>query len=254
MKIFDVHTHMQDRRYPNGHGEVIKRALDNSVVKIMSCGLYESDWDSVLNMSDEFSCIYPALGIHPWFVQARSSNWLDILEEKLLKSDASVGEIGIDNMVNKSDQEKREQEKVFVEQLKLAKRLNRAVNIHCRSAWGRLTEILDRVGLPDRGGVIHSYSGSSEMVKVLEKKGAYISFSGSVTKTNNKKVRKSLLAVSDDKLLMETDSPDITPAGIHGLNEPGYILETLKTISELKGKPESEIADITYRNSLKLFD
>ena len=254
MKIFDVHTHMQDKRYPGGHGDVIKRAYKNSVVKIMSCGLHENDWDKVLDISNEYPGVYPALGIHPWFAQAKSKDWLDILEEKLLKTDASVGEIGIDGMVAKSENVKKEQEIVFVQQLILAKKLNRAVNIHCRSAWGKLTEILDRVGLPDRGGVIHSYSGSSDMVKVLEKKGAFISFSGSVTKTNNKKARRSLLAVSDERLLIETDSPDITPSGVQGLNEPRYILKTLETISELKGRSVETIAEITYRNSLKLFD
>ncbi|MCP3925688.1 MAG: TatD family hydrolase [Desulfobacterales bacterium] len=254
MQIFDVHTHMQDKRYIKGYDSVLKRAVKNSVVKMMCCGLHEYDWDQVLDITNEAPEIYPAFGIHPWFVEDRSSNWLDILEEKLLATTASVGEIGIDKVVLNSKKEENTQEMVFTEQLKLAKKLNRPVNIHCRNAWGKLIEIIDNTGLPDRGGLVHSYSGSHEMVKVLEKRGLMISFSGSVTKINNKKARKAVLSVSDKMLLIETDSPDINPEGITGLNEPKYILKNLETIAELRGKSMEEIASITFENSLRLFD
>lgn len=253
MDIFDVHTHLQDRRYVEGYGAVIERAKENSVTKIMCCGLHENDWDRVKQISREYENVYPAFGIHPWFIENRSYEWLDILEEKLVETESSpVGEVGLDGMVA-GGRMRDEQEKVFIEQLKLAKKLDRPLNIHCRKAWGRITQIIDKEGLPERCGVIHSFSGSHEMVKVLQRKGLLISFSGSVTKKANKKVRKALMEVENDMLLVETDSPDINPEGVEGLNEPSHIHKTIGVISELRGESFEETAFITHRNAVRLF-
>lgn len=252
MKIYDVHTHLQDNRLILQRDEVVRRSLEAGVVKIMCCGIHEQDWDRVLEMLDSYGAISASLGIHPWFVSSRSTHWEEALEMLIDKTGAAVGEIGLDRMTGYRNDS--EQEEVFKRHLDIADNHMKPVSIHCRKAWGVMAGILKaRGGLP-YGGVVHSWSGSAEMVKVFEQLGVHISFSGSVTRPDNKKVRAACKAVSRERLLVETDSPDIIPSGVEaGLNEPAFILKVVETIAEIRGESVEEVADYTYKNALKLF-
>lgn len=252
MQLFDVHTHIQDDRVRDQRDLMITRALAAGVDKIMVCGLHEPDWDEVLSMADHHACLVPSLGIHPWFTDGRSHTWADILRQKLENHAAAVGEIGLDRMIpNRNDED---QEQVFITQLDIARDLGRPVNIHCRSAWGRMLEILKfRGGLP-HGGIVHSWSGSADMVREFERLGASISFSGSVTRPDNKKVRKAVCAVSRDRLVLETDSPDILPTGVEAqLNEPAFVKNVLVAVAHLRNEDVADVAAYTYENSLRVF-
>ncbi len=252
MRLFDVHTHIQDLRLLNLRDKVIERSLANNVVKIMCCGTHEGDWDAVREIADEYSPVMASYGLHPWFIESRSDSWLDELEQLIKDSSAGVGEIGLDRMIqNRNDVE---QEKVFIDQLKLSQKYHRPVSLHCRKAWGVLPDLIKNNGGLPCSGVVHSWSGSNEMVKVIEKMGAYISFSGSITRENNKKAHKACQVVSKDRLLIETDSPDIIPSGIEtDLNEPCHITKVLEKVAEIRGEDISEVAGYTYENSVRLF-
>jgi TatD DNase family protein len=252
MTLFDVHTHLQDERIRHQRAAIIDRARGAGVHGIMVCGLEERDWDDVLAMAAANASLVPALGIHPWFVDQRSGAWAVTLAQKLESSRAAVGEIGLDRMIPHRNDEAQEQ--VFITQLNIARDLKRPVNIHCRSAWGRMLEILRRRGGLPHGGVIHSWSGSAEMVREFERLGACISFSGSVTRPDNKKVRKAVCAVSRDRLVLETDSPDIVPTGIESeLNEPAFVRVVLDVVARLRGEPVSTVEACTWANSVRLF-
>ena len=252
MKLFDVHTHIQDERLENQQDAVIARAIDAGVDKIMVCGLHEHDWTTVSAMAQAYRSVVPALGIHPWFIENRGPKWVETLSDMLEKSGAAVGEIGLDRMVplrNDADQET-----VFIKQMGIARDLGKPVNLHCRSAWGRMREIIKSMGGLTHGGVIHSWSGSAEMVREFETLGAYISFSGSVTRPDNKKVGKAVQAVSRDRLVLETDSPDIIPTGVDApLNEPAYVRVVLARVALLRGETMEAVASYTYDNALRLF-
>ena len=252
MKLFDVHTHIQDERMVGQRRQVVERARACGVRYIMICGLHENDWDDVLTMAAEYDALVPALGIHPWFVQGRSRTWAAKLEKMLKASVAAVGEIGLDRMIAHRDD--REQEEVFLKQMDIAADLGRPVNLHCRSAWGRMLELLKhRGGLP-HGGVIHSWSGSVEMVREFENLGACISFSGSVTRPDNKKVRKAVQAVSRERLVLETDSPDILPTGLSApMNEPAFVRAVLETVALLRGEDVEDVAAYTCANAQRIF-
>ena len=252
MKLFDAHTHIQDLRLLNLRDEVIERSVANDVENIMCCGTHEGDWDAVREMTDKYKPVMASYGLHPWFIESRSEVWLDRLEELIKDSSSSVGEIGLDRMIqNRND---AEQEKVFIEQLKLAWKYERPVSLHCRKAWGVMPDLINNNGGLPFGGVVHSWSGSIEMVKVFEKMGAYISFSGSLTRKNNKKAHRACKEVSRDRLLIETDSPDILPSDIEAdLNEPCYIKKVLEKVAEIRGEDISEVAEYTFENSVRLF-
>ena len=253
MNLCDVHTHLQDLRFSDTIDQVIHRSMAAGVIRMVCCGVQEIDWPRVAGLADQYSGIFPAFGLHPWFIDSRSPGWLDLLEFFLQNSSGAVGEIGLDRAI--SPRNDSDQMAVFLSQLKLAEKYERPVNIHCRNAFGLLANLLKENGGLPHGGVIHSYSGSAEMVKIFEKSGAYISFSGSVTRPHNKKARLAARAVSLERLLIETDAPDLLPTGApKGLNEPTHVHLVLKTLASLRRESIEELAHATFFNAVRLFN
>ncbi|MDZ8118859.1 TatD family hydrolase [Pontiella agarivorans] len=253
MKLFDAHNHIQDNRLFPDLEKVMKRAAEVGVVKMGIKGCCESDWPRVIDLSKTYDGIYPSFGLHPWFISERSEQWLRTLENLLMEyPEAAVGEIGIDHAVEERDDV--EQEKVFFQQLELARTLERPVSIHCRRAWGRLIELLDDFGKLPCGMLIHCFGGSAEVATELVKRGGYISFSGSITRPNARKAGPAIRAVPDDRILIETDAPDILPTTATGhLNEPANVKLVLEKAAEFRGLPAETLAELTFRNAERFF-
>ncbi|QBG48912.1 TatD family deoxyribonuclease [Verrucomicrobia bacterium S94] len=253
MKLFDAHNHIQDNRLFSDLGAVMQRAADVGVVKMAVKGCCEADWPRVIEICTRYSGTHSSFGLHPWFIQERSEQWLKTLENLLIQyPDAAVGEVGIDHAVE--DRDDVAQEKVFFQQLDLARKLERPVSIHCRRAWGRLIELLDDFGELPRGMLIHCFGGSAEVAVELVKRGGYISFSGSITRPNARKAGPAIRAVPDDRILIETDSPDILPSTAKGpLNEPANVRLVLEKAAEFRGIPEEKLAELTFRNAGRFF-
>jgi TatD DNase family protein len=141
-----------------------------------------------------------------------------------------------------------------VVQLALAARLGRPVSVHCRRAFGRLVELVRRAGRQSGGGVIHSYSGPPELVKPLVELGFSISFSGSLTFPNSKRAHAAAAVVPGDRLLIETDSPDIKPYLCKTeLNEPANVVAVAEALSKIRGVSVEEISAMTWDNASRLF-
>ncbi len=253
MKLFDSHNHIQDNRLFPELDAVMERARESGVVAMGVKGCCEDDWPRVIRIMENYDGVFPSFGIHPWFISDRSPDCFQILAEWLLKfPQAAVGEIGIDHAIAGRDD--AEQESVFLAQLEIARRFERPVSIHCRRAWGRLIELLDQFGELPRGVLIHCFGGSAEVAQELLKRGAYISFSGSITRPNNKKAGAAIRAVPDDRILIETDAPDIMPHGLDAeLNEPANLRHVLAKAAELRGVSEEVLARLTFANAERFF-
>jgi TatD family hydrolase len=253
MLLFDCHNHIQDDRLFSDLGNIMDRACSSGVVKMGVKGCCEADWPRVVEIMKTYEGVHPAFGLHPWFIDDRSPDCFQTLENLLLEyPQASVGEIGIDHAIE--DRKDADQESVFLAQLEIARRLNRPVSIHCRRAWGRLIELLDQFGELPCGMLIHCFGGSAEVATELVKRGGYISFSGSITRPNAKKAGPAIRAVPTDRLLIETDAPDIMPTSAEGdLNEPANLTFVLAKAAELRGMPEAELAELTLRNADRFF-
>jgi TatD DNase family protein len=168
-----------------------------------------------------------------------------------------VGEIGLDQVVKATSMEK--QEEVFTIQLALAIDFDVPVNIHCRKAWEQLIRNLKRYWKKGAPFVIHSFSGTVDTIEPLTALGAYFSFSGSLTRSHNKRAHKSIGAVPIDRLLVETDAPDIPPEIGHAIdykkpNEPVNIVYIVEKAAELLGMKPEEVASLTWENSCRAFD
>ncbi|PIE71653.1 MAG: hypothetical protein CSA22_02175 [Deltaproteobacteria bacterium] len=252
--MFDAHCHLQDERIMDNADELLDRAAAAGIRYFMCCGIAPSDWADVAFLTETYDAVWPAYGVHPWYVQACGDDWFNRLVDRLTANggSAGVGEIGLDHAL--SPRNDAVQAEFFVRQLRLARDLRRPVSIHCRKAWGAMVDILTREGGLPHGGVIHSYSGGKELVPVLEKLGCYLSFSGSLTRTRNKRGRAACLAVSLDRLLIETDAPAMLPAGATGPhNLPENLIPVLETLSALRKTAPAVLADLTCRNALRLF-
>lgn len=230
----------------------MERAGNAGVTRVVCCGTEEEDWAGVLGLKERYpKAVIASFGLHPWYAGRRSGQWLKRLEECLASVPSGVGEIGLDFALEGLDS--KTQEEVLRSQLELAVRLKRPVSLHCRKAWDALLGILKEYGPLEAGGLLHSYSGAAELIPELNSLGLCISFSGSITRSGNKRGQRALAAVPDRYLLIETDSPDILPAGIDGLNEPAHLVLVARAVASLRGVGEEEIARVTFENAERVF-
>ncbi len=257
MPLYDAHCHLQDERLAGDLAGVLARAAAAGVRGAMCCGSAESDWAATLAVAEKFPMVRVSLGLHPWSVRERRPGWLDRLRALLAAQPrAGVGEIGLDHALEDADL--ADQENVFLDQFALSIALTRPASLHCRRAFGRLMELLPRFPEHPAGFVIHSFSGAAELVAPLAKRGAYFSFSGSITRSGNRRGHAALCAVPADRLLLETDAPDLLPvlAGRvpEGANEPAHLVHVLRAAAELRGVPEADLAAQTWSNAQRLFN
>ena len=253
---FDTHSHLQDERFGTELDAVIDRGLAAGVTHMVSCGTEESDWGAVLALAKRRPTVIPLLGLHPWFIEKANPHWLETLERQLEEQPIGLGECGLDFALESCDRER--QESVFAAQLRLARELNRPVSIHCRRAWERLEALVREIGVPVAGAVIHSFSGSAEMVLRLQRLDLFISFSCSLANPANKRVAKAIAAVSLDHLLFETDAPDIPPRHLPDfregvLNEPANITLVVQAAARLRGQDGEVLAAYAYGNAKRVF-
>ncbi len=254
--MFDTHAHYNDEKFlsaENGQEGIISFVLANGVSNIMNASTDIEDSKKSLVLADKYKEIYAAVGIHPHesgrYAQSIDAAMAEI--EGLLKHEkaVSLGEIGLDFHYNFSEPEV--QKKVFEAQLILAKELDVPVVIHDREAHGATMDILRRVKV--QRGIMHSFSGSAEMAKELERLGFYISFSGSVTFKNAVNLQEAAKAVSGDRILIETDAPYLTPVPYRGkMNNSALMIHTAEKIAELRGVSTEEIITATRENAVKL--
>lgn len=251
--LFDAHCHLQDERLEGQLEKIMTRARNAGVGKMVCCGTEECDWPSVVQVKEKYSdSIIPSFGLHPWHIKERSEKWFSKLEEFVSEIPSAIGEVGLDFAL--TDFSGEEQKEIFCSQLDLAEKYKRPVSVHCRKAFDSLIEIMEKRGGLKYGGIIHSYSGGANRISKLCDLGFSLSFSGSVTWSGNKRAKNSLLNTPSENLLLETDSPDILPAGIIGLNEPSNLILVAKEAASLFNLNEETVAQITSQNAEKIFD
>ena len=196
-------------------------------------------------------------GIHPNEI-AETEEEIDkqILEiEKLVKENkkvVAIGEIGLDNHWVKDKKEL--QRYAFLEQIKLANKLELPIAIHSRDAIMETIEILKGDILPKKKGILHCCQLNKDLVKAGMEAGFYISFAGAITFKNSKNAEEILQMVTKDKMLIETDCPYLSPEPNRGKrNDSRNLIYTAKKIAEVKQIPLEEVAKITYENGNKIY-
>jgi len=259
MRYFDSHAHYYDDRFVLDDGEPVERLLsdlfENSVSYVVNVGTSPTTSRLAIEQAKQFPRMVTAVGIHPTDCQEIDDLSFALREiEELAQTPenkcVAIGEIGLD--YHYPDTQKERQIDVFKRQMAMAERLSLPVIIHDRDAHGDVMNVLHQ--FPNVHGVVHSFSGSPEMAKEAVKLGYYVSFSGTVTFTNAKKVVEAAAVVPYEKLLIETDAPYLAPHPLRGTkNHSGNLVYTCRKIAEILGVSEEDAAHLTAKNAATLF-
>ena len=250
MMLFDCHIHLQDDRiYPDLDRLLIEADL-SGVKGWICCGSAQSDWELVRDIASKNKAIIPSYGIHPWYINSITSNWIQELRCFLDDGNAGIGEIGLDFAVtNRND---KLQEDLFRAQLELAAEKNLPVSVHCRKAWDVMIRVLGEYKMKQINIILHSYSGPLELIPRLIELNCWFSFSGSITRSNNRRGHDAVRAVPEGRLLIETDAPDLPPVIDHRVTEPNMpanLVYTLDKVAELRGWTKENTAASIWRNA-----
>lgn len=260
--LVDSHLHLADYRAETDVSVVIAESVEAGVTHLVCNGTSEADWGKVLELSHAHSQVIPCFGLHPWFVNERSEDWIATLESFIESVQCGFGEMGLDKLAEPYDSDA--QEIVFRAQLELAWKHERPAMIHCVKAWGPMMDVLrSEPRLPDRM-LFHAYGGSADLVQPLADVGAYFSFSGTVVNENFKKAREALRTVPLDRLLLETDAPNMLPlesfrervvTNSDGTehNHPANLPRILQGVADLLGMPADELKEQVWENSVRFF-
>ena len=247
--FIDSHCHIYYETYNNDIKDVINRAFDSGVEKLICVGVDLKSSEKCIQLAETFENIYATIGYHPHESKLADNNYLNILESmsKHLKV-VAIGEIGLDFHYNHSNAET--QKKIFIEQLELAKSINLPTVVHSRNADKETIQAISTVN--ESKGVVHCFASNLEQAKNIIELNYHISFTGLVTFV--KELHEVVENISLNNILIETDSPYLSPIPFRGKrNEPAYVLEIAKKIAEIKNIDLSIVEDITSKNTLKLF-
>lgn len=251
--LFDSHAHIDDSRFDSDRLETIERARENGVTGIINIGADMASSARSIALAQAHKGIYAAVGIHPHDAKAAVDADYDQMAQ-WVGSEAKVvaiGEIGLDYYYDLSPRDV--QQDVFIRHIDLARQLGKPIIIHDRDAHGDVMNIIRKEA---KGiiGVFHCYSGSLEMAKEVLKLGFYVSFAGPVTFAKSTKLKEIAAAVPLERLLVETDSPYLTPHPHRGRrNEPAHVRLVAEEIARLRGLSLEAVAEATTNNVKQLF-
>ena len=246
MRWTDDHCHL-------GHladvGAALADAAEAGVVRVVDVGTDVADSAEAAERATAHEAVWATAGVHPH--EARHG--IEGLEALLARDEVrAVGECGLDYHYDHSPRDV--QRDVFRAQVELAHRHGRALVIHTREAWDDTFALLEEVGVPERT-VFHCFSGGEVEADRALAVGAHLSFSGIVTFPSADDVRAAALRTPDDRLLVETDAPFLTPVPHRGKpNRPGLVTLVGEAMAELRAQSAATVADLTWANATRVYD
>ena len=249
--IFDTHAHYDSGAFNADREELLASMPSKGVGLILDPGCEERSSRAALALAERFPFVYAAVGVHPEDMEGMSPETLETIRalarhEKCV----AIGEIGLDYYWDASH--KTEQKELFAAQLSLAEELDLPVIVHDREAHADCLELIGR--FPKARGVFHCFSGSAEMAKELLRRGWYLGFDGPVTYKNARKAVEVLEIVPTERILIETDSPYMSPVPLRGKrNDSSNLVYIIEKIAEIKGMSPEETERITWENGKRLF-
>jgi len=251
VRLFDTHAHLLDKRFDEDRESLIASLPGKGMVGMIEVGCDVEDSRLAAQMAAQHDYVYAAVGIHPHDAGSAKDGYLDSLEDLAAqKKVVAIGEIGLDYHYDFSPREVQKQ--VFAAQLSLAQRLGMPVIIHMREATADTLDIL-RAHIGVRG-VMHCFSGSAETAKICVGMGLYVSFTGTVTFKNARKVVDAAAAVPLDRLMAETDCPYLSPEPVRGKrNDPGNVKYVIEKLADIHGVSADEMAETNIRNAKELY-
>lgn len=249
----DSHCHLTDDRFADDVEEVVGRAWDAGVERIVVVGDRLESSREALAMAERFHGLYATAGVHPHHAGEWSDAAARELREICLEEPVvALGEIGLDYYYDFSPREA--QVEAFLEQAELGRELGLPLVMHCREAYGEFLELVRRHDLASVGGVVHCFSGTPAEALELAEMGFFLGVGGVLTFKGNDLGREAVRGVPLESLVLETDAPYLAPAPKRGKrNEPAWMVRTAERLAELVGMEPRDLARILDENTSRLF-
>ena len=259
MEFFDSHSHYNDEKFNEDREKIIKETYEAGVTKFVCAGYNINSSLFSLEMSKKYEFIYSICGISPNDIpQSEQQLWKDIAEiSKIVKDNKSkklvaIGEIGLDYYWNKDNKELQKQ--AFIKQIELANELELPIVIHSRDASVDTLDII-RNNKVEKSGIFHCCQLNQELVRQALELGYYISFAGPITFKNSKNAPEIIKMVPMDRILIETDSPYLSPEPNRGKrNDCRNVKYVAQKIADVKEITVEEVAQKTYGNAIRIFN
>ena len=252
--FIDTHTHLYLNDFNEDRNEIIKEASNLNIKKLLLPNIDSSTIDDLIKLCDQNSGIcYPMIGLHPCSVNKNFQEELNNLHTYIKKTNPiAIGEIGIDLYWDKTTL--NEQIEAFKQQIKWAKDYNLPIVIHARDSYKEIFDVLDEINDDTLSGVFHCFSSSLNDAQHILNYGGFKLGIGGVVTFKNAGLDKTLSKIPIKNIVLETDSPYLTPAPFRGKrNKSSYITLIAKKISEIYNLKISEIEKITTKNACEIF-
>ena len=248
---FESHAHYDDKKFNNDREEILNLLPKNNIDYVINVGCDMESSIKSIELAEKYEYIYASIGFHPHNAKNIKENDIKkLIDLSNHKKVVAIGEIGLDFHYNHSP--KDIQKYWFKRQLEIVKKINKPVIIHSREASQECFDILKNSNI--KHGVIHCYSGSTEMAKEYIKLGFYIGIGGVLTFSNAKKLIEVIKNIQLEQILIETDSPYLSPIPNRGQrNDSRNLKYIVETIANIKNTTPENVANITKLNAKQLF-
>lgn len=261
MKLCDTHCHLDDERYFDDLDSVIARAIDNGVTRFIIPAAHPEDTKRAQEISHKYDCVFFATGLHPNYPHLYDEKFIESFIED--KKCVAIGECGLDyyniedalsrTQIQSTEKLKELQKEVFESQIKLAIKYKKPLIVHIRDASNDSLEILQKYSKELVGGILHCFNADFQLLS-LAKDGFYYGIGGVLTFKNARKLVEVLPRIPLESLLLETDSPYLTPHPHRGeRNEPSYIPLVLDKMSEILNIDKEILVSTINKNTESLF-
>ena len=249
--IFDTHAHYDDKAFDEDRDVLLPSLPERGISLVVNPGCDPESSRRALALAEQYPFVYAAVGIHPEELDHATPGALEELSSLACHPKCvAIGEIGLDYYWVSDNKE--QQKELFRRQLRLAQEQNKPVIVHDREAHGDSLALIRE--FPGLRGVFHCFSGSVEMAEELLRWGWYLGFDGPVTYKNARRALEVLAMCPPERMLIETDSPYLSPVPLRGRrNDSTSLPYVLQKISEIKGIPPEELARLTLENGKRLF-
>jgi len=254
-QIFDTHAHLADDQLVPDVTEVVERAAAAGVSRILAVGTTSADSRACLELARQFPGVWSSAGIHPnHAAEAAGGDWDEVVRLSEQGRVVAIGETGLD--LYWKDTPLALQQDYFDRHIRLSQKSGKPLVIHLRETATEILAMLSEAR--SRGaltGIMHSFTGTAEQAAQFIELGLHISFAGMLTFKKSDDLRAVAAAVPLDRLLVETDSPYLSPEPFRGKrpNEPARVVHTAQCLADVRGMPLEELAAATTLNALRLF-
>ena len=251
--FIDAHAHYEDEAFDQDRSQVLDKIQKAGCECVIDAAQDIATSENILALAEKYSFIYAAVGVHPHCAAAFKDEDMTVIEN-LAKHEkcVAIGEIGLDYHYDFSPRDRQQQ--VFRQHIRLARKISKPIVVHDREAHQDTLDILQQEKAEECGCLIHCFSGSREMAKVIMKRGYSVSIGGAVTFKNARNVIEALDVIPLDRILLETDCPYMTPVPYRGQrNDSEFIPFIARKIAETKGVLLDSVFEITKNNTKSFF-